>query len=131
MNPTIKNIFKIELKNILDVGSIYQVSNSQWVSLLVVVPKKNGKCKICVDYRELNKSTRKDHFPLPFVDQVLDTLSRKKCFSFLVVLVDISKCKFILMTKIRQHLRVHGAHFPTWFFLLACAMPQLIYRWKY
>ena len=36
-----------------------------------------------VDYRELNKATKKDHFPLPFIDQVLDTLASKKYFSFL------------------------------------------------
>lgn len=49
----------------------------------MVVPKKNGKWKICVDYRELYKSTQKDDFPLPFVEQVLDTLVGKKYFSFL------------------------------------------------
>jgi hypothetical protein len=49
-----------------------------------VVPKKViRKWRICVDFWELNKSTLKDYFPLPFIDQVLDTLSRKKYFSFL------------------------------------------------
>eukprot|EP00253_Pinus_taeda_P030756 PITA_30756 len=49
----------------------------------LLVPKKNGKWQICVDYIELNKATQKDHFPLPFIDQVLDTLAGKKFFSFL------------------------------------------------
>jgi hypothetical protein len=49
----------------------------------VIIPKKNGKWHICVDYRELNKATQKDHLPLPFIDQVLDTLAGKKFFSFL------------------------------------------------
>ena len=57
--------------------------NSEWVSPLVLVTKKNGKWRICVDYRELNKATKKDHFPLPFIDQVLDGLAGKKFFSFL------------------------------------------------
>ena len=48
-----------------------------------MVPRKNGKWHICVDYRELNKATQKDHFPLPFINQVLDTLERKKFFFFL------------------------------------------------
>ena len=53
------------------------------MSQLVIVPKKNGMCRIFVDYRELNKETQKDHFPFPFIDQVLDTLAGKKFFSFL------------------------------------------------
>jgi len=76
-------VVKAELQKLLDVNFIYPISNSKWVSPLVVVPKKNGKWRICVDYRELNKATQKDHFPLPFIDQVLDTLAGKKFFSFL------------------------------------------------
>ena len=53
------------------------------MSPLFIVPKKNGKWRVCVDYRELNKATQKDHFPLPFIVQVLDTLSGKQLFSFL------------------------------------------------
>ena len=45
--------------------------------------QENGKWRVCVDYRELNKDTQKDHFPFPFIDQVFDTLSGKKFFSFL------------------------------------------------
>lgn len=83
MNPTLKNIVKEELQKLFDAGFIYPISNSQWVSLLVIVPKNNGKWRICVDYRELNKATLKDHFPLPFINQVLDTLVENKFFSFL------------------------------------------------
>ena len=83
MNPAMKEIMKTELQKLLNVGFIYPISDSQWVSPLVVLPKKNGKWRICVDYRELNKETQKDHFPLPFIDQVLDNLSGKKYFSFL------------------------------------------------
>jgi hypothetical protein len=83
LNPHLRDIFKEELQKLLDVDFIYPISYSQWVSPLVIIPNKNGKWKICVDYRELNKSTQKDHFPLPFIDQVLDTLARKNFFSFL------------------------------------------------
>jgi hypothetical protein len=83
MNPALKDIVKEELQKLLQANLIYPISDSQWVSPLVIVPKKNGKWRICVDFRELNKSTHKDYFPLPFIDQVLDTLSGKKYFSFL------------------------------------------------
>ena len=83
MNPALRDIIREELQKLLNVNFIYPISDSRWVSPLVVVPKKNGKWRICVDYRELNKATLKDYFPLPFIDQVLDTLSEKKFFSFL------------------------------------------------
>eukprot|EP00253_Pinus_taeda_P016090 PITA_16090 len=83
MNLALKNIVKEELQKLLDAGFIYPISDSEWVSPLVLVPKKNGKWRICVDYRELNKATKKDHFPLPFIDQVLDGLAGKNFFSFL------------------------------------------------
>ena len=83
LNPHLKEIVKEELQKQLDVNFIYPISDSKWVSPLVVVPKKNGKWRICVDYRELNKATQKDHFPLPFIVHVLDKLAGKKFFSFL------------------------------------------------
>jgi hypothetical protein len=48
-----------------------------------MVPNKNRKWRICVDYKELNNETHKDHFPLPFIYQVLDLLAGNKYFSFL------------------------------------------------
>jgi hypothetical protein len=83
MNPNLREILKEELQKLLKVGFIYPISDSEWVSPFVIVFKKNGKWRMCIDYRALNKSTQKDHFPLPFIDQVLDSLSGKKFFSFL------------------------------------------------
>eukprot|EP00253_Pinus_taeda_P020812 PITA_20812 len=83
MNPMLQDVVREELQKLLRVNFIYPISDSQWVSPLVVVPKKNGKWRICVDYRQLNKATLKDYFPLPFIDQVLDTLAGKSSFSFL------------------------------------------------
>eukprot|EP00253_Pinus_taeda_P007704 PITA_07704 len=83
MNPNLREIVKEEVQKLLNVNFIYPISDSRWVSPLVIVPKKNGKWRVCIDYRELNKATLKDHFPLPCIDQVLDTLAGKKYFSFL------------------------------------------------
>ena len=80
MNSALKDIVKEELQKLLNVGFIYPISDSKWVSPLVVVPKKvTGKWRICVYFKELNKATLKDYFPFPFIDQVLDVLSRKYC----------------------------------------------------
>ena len=80
---------------------IYPISDSSWVSPVQVVPKKGGMTvvkndnneliptrtvtgwRICMDYRKLNKATRKDHFPLPFIDQMLDRLAGHDYYCFL------------------------------------------------
>jgi hypothetical protein len=83
INHALKEIVKEELHKLLDAQFIYPISDNQWVSPLVIVPKKNDKWRICVYYQEINKATLKDYFPLPFIDHVLDTLPDKKYFSFL------------------------------------------------
>eukprot|EP00253_Pinus_taeda_P025272 PITA_25272 len=83
MNPSLKEIVKEELQTLLDVGFIHPISYYEWVSPLVLFPKKNGKWRICVDYKELNKATNKYHFPLPFTEKFLDGLAKYKFFSFL------------------------------------------------
>eukprot|EP00253_Pinus_taeda_P031771 PITA_31771 len=65
---------KEELEKLLDIGFIYPISDNEWVSPIVLVPKKKGKWSTCVDYGELNKATKRDHFSLPFIDQVFDGL---------------------------------------------------------
>lgn len=60
VNPTLKEIIKDELQKLLVADFIYPISDSIWVSPLVVVLKKKSKWKICDDYRELNKGTLRD-----------------------------------------------------------------------
>ena len=59
MNPNIRDIMKGEIQKVLEAGFIYPISDNEWVSPLVIVPKKNGKWRVYVDYRELNKATHK------------------------------------------------------------------------
>jgi hypothetical protein len=83
MNPTLTEIVKVELQKFLIVDFVYPISDNKWVSPLVIVPKMNAKWWVCIDYRELNEATLKDHSPPPFIDQVLDTLAEKKKNYFL------------------------------------------------
>jgi hypothetical protein len=59
------------------------VEEAAWLSTIVVVPKKNGKFKICVDFKKVNAVTKKDPFPLPFTHEVLNTVVGCETYSFL------------------------------------------------
>ncbi|XP_058777081.1 uncharacterized protein LOC131651432, partial [Vicia villosa] len=101
LNPTMKEVVRKEVIKLLEAGMIYPISDSAWVSPVQVVPKKGGMTvirndknelipsrtvtgwRMCIDYRRLNKATRKDHFPLPFMDQMLERLSGQNYYCFL------------------------------------------------
>ena len=59
-----------QIQTMLDEG-IIEESHSPWMAPAVFVPKKSGDLRLCIDYRELNKKTTKDGFPLPLPDEVL------------------------------------------------------------
>nr|GEZ42122.1 reverse transcriptase domain-containing protein [Tanacetum cinerariifolium] len=101
VNPKIHDVIKKEVIKLLDAGMIYPISDSPWVSPIHYVPKKGGMTvipnenneliptrlvtgwRVCIDYRKLNDATRKDHFPLPFMDQMLEMLARNEFYCFL------------------------------------------------
>ena len=101
LNPNMKEVVRTEVLKLLDVGIIYPISDSTWVSPVQVVPKKSGITvvkndnnelvptrmttgwRVCIDYRKLNSVTRKDHFPLPFIDQMLERLAGHSYYCFL------------------------------------------------
>ncbi|MCO5604218.1 hypothetical protein L7F22_058381 [Adiantum nelumboides] len=64
-----------EVRKLLNAGFIYPVEDSKWVSPVVVNSKKNGKWRVCVDYKALNAATKRDHFPLPFQDEILNEVA--------------------------------------------------------
>ena len=88
LNPIMKEAIRKEVLKWLNAGFIYAISDSPWVSPVHVVPKNGGFTmiknkknelistrtvtgwRVCIDYRKLNTATRKDHYPLPFIDQM-------------------------------------------------------------
>ncbi|GJY30916.1 reverse transcriptase domain-containing protein [Tanacetum coccineum] len=101
VNLKIHDVIKKEVEKLLDARLIYLISDSPWVSPVHCVPKKGGMTvvtndenelvptrlvtgwRVCIDYRKLNEATRKDHFPLPFMDQILKRLAGNEYYCFL------------------------------------------------
>jgi len=101
LNPSMQEVVRGEVIKLLDAGIIYPISDSKWVSPIHVVPKRAGvtvfqnkegklvptrvqsKWRVCIDYRKLNITIRKDHFPLPFIVQMVERLAGHKYFYFL------------------------------------------------
>ncbi|MCO5603794.1 hypothetical protein L7F22_057946 [Adiantum nelumboides] len=65
----------VEVRKLLNADFIYPIEDLEWVSLVVVTPKKNGKWRVCVDYKSLNAATKRNHFPLPFQDEILNEVA--------------------------------------------------------
>nr|GEV49151.1 reverse transcriptase domain-containing protein [Tanacetum cinerariifolium] len=101
VNPKIYDVIKKEVEKLIDAGLIYPISDSPWVSRVHCVPKKGGftvveneeneliptrlvtRWRVCIDYRQLNEATRKDYFPLMFMDQMLERLAGNEYYCFL------------------------------------------------
>nr|GEV28785.1 reverse transcriptase domain-containing protein [Tanacetum cinerariifolium] len=101
VNPKIHDVIKNEVIKLLDAGLIYLISDSPWVCPVQCVPKKDGFTvveneeneliltrlvmgwRVCIDDCRLNEATRKDHFPLPHMDQMLKRLVGNQYYCFL------------------------------------------------
>ncbi|KAK1698951.1 hypothetical protein QYE76_015648 [Lolium multiflorum] len=88
--PKMKEVVRNEVLKLLEAGIIYPIADSRWVSPVHCVPKKGGMTvvpndndelipqrivvgyRMCIDFRKVNKVTKKDHYPLPFIDQMLE-----------------------------------------------------------
>lgn len=107
---------------------VVQPSSSPWASPIVLVPKKDGSQRFCVDYRRLNAITRKDVYPLPRIEDILTALGEARYFSSLdlasgywqVPLDDDAREK-VLSPHIEDYLNSLECH-------LGCAMPRLLFR---
>ena len=100
MNPKMKGVVRTEILKLLEASIIYPIADSRWLSHVHCVPKKGGITvvpndknelipqrivtgyKMVIDFRKLKKATRKDHYPLPFIDQLLEILSKHTHFCF-------------------------------------------------
>ena len=83
VKPEILLKIKEEIKKQLDAGFLEMAKYPQWVANIVPVPKKDGKVRMCVDYRDLNRASPKNNFPLPHIDTLVDNRAKHSFFSFM------------------------------------------------
>ncbi|KAL3680008.1 hypothetical protein R1sor_022964 [Riccia sorocarpa] len=83
MNPNYAETVRKEIEKLREADFIYPVKEYEWLSSVVIVPKKNGKLRVCVDYRKLNEHTVKDPYPIPFIDDILDKVAGKDAYTFM------------------------------------------------
>ena len=98
LNLKMREVVRTEILKLLEAGIIYLIADSRWVSLVHCVPKKGGITivpndknelipqrivtgyRMVIDFGKLNRETKKDHFPLPFTDKMLERLSKHTHF---------------------------------------------------
>jgi hypothetical protein len=106
LNPNYVTTTKQNINKLLATRFIESIKEARWLSPTIIVPKKNGKLRICINFLKLNAATKKDPYPLLFIDEVLNIVVRYKAYSFLdgysryhqisIVLEDIYNNAFII-----------------------------------
>ena len=82
-HPDHHRIIQTDVDNLLKASFIRKIKYPEWLANVVVVPKKGGKWRVCVNYMDLNEACPKDSFPLPRIDQIVDALAEHRILSFL------------------------------------------------
>ncbi len=72
---------KQNIDKLLVAGFVESIEEATWLSPKVIVPKKNGKLRICIDFKKLNATTKKDPYPLPFTNEVLNIVAEYEAYS--------------------------------------------------
>nr|GEY10480.1 reverse transcriptase domain-containing protein [Tanacetum cinerariifolium] len=143
INLKIHDVIKKEVLKLLDAGLIYPISDSPWVSPVHCVPKKGGFTvveneeneliptrlvkgwRLCIDYRKLNEATHKDHFPLPFMDHMLERLAGNEYYCFLGLFSNSHRFE---RSKKRPHSCILTECLPTDAWLLAYVMHRARFK---
>ena len=91
MHPKLEPLIQSEVKKLLDARIIFKVRHSEWVSNLVPVRNKSVEIRLCVDFKNLNRASDKDNYPVPLMEQILQIVSGSELFSLLDVFSDYNQ----------------------------------------
>ena len=107
VNPIVRNTIDTHVKTMLEPSNI-QPSNSPWASPVVLVKKKDGTDRFCIDHRKLNAVTIKDSYPLPRIDDILDKLHGTKYFSTLDLMSGYWQCSLAKSAQAKTAFTTYG-----------------------
>src|SRR3954469_11357010 len=141
-----KDVVRTEILKLLAAGIIYPIADSKWVSPVHCVPKKGGMTvvpneknelipqrtiigyRMCIDYRKLNKATRKDHYPLPFIYQMLEGCLKTPTSAISMGILASPRFTSTPRIKRRPLSRVLSVLMLIGVCLLVCVMHLLLFR---
>ena len=82
-NDIVAKKIKEKIDKLKEAKFIYEIEHTDWVSPIVVVPKKNGKLRVCVNLKKVKSTTIRDNYPLPITEHVLERVAGKEAYNFL------------------------------------------------
>ena len=104
---------KEEVDRQYNAGFLRVVNYPKWLANVVSVPKKDGKVRMCVEFRDLSKASRKDDFPLPHIDILVDNTAGHALLSFMDGLSGYNQIKWLYKIWRKPPLLHHGGHIAT------------------
>jgi hypothetical protein len=110
INPMLLPVMEKEVKNILDAKIIIPLRYSEWVANLVPVRKKNGEIRLCVDFWNLNRSSKKDNYPLPKMEHILQRVTGAARMSMIDGFSGYNQIFVFQKIERRQPLPLLGVH---------------------
>ena len=92
-------VVKSEVQRLKEAGAIREIFFPKWLTNTVIVKKKNGKWRVCIDFTDLNQACPKDPFPMPKIDQLVDATYGHPRMSFLDAFQGYHQIALALRTK--------------------------------
>ncbi|MCO5605372.1 hypothetical protein L7F22_059555 [Adiantum nelumboides] len=99
-NETVARKIKEEIEKLKEAEFIYEIEHTDWVSPIIVVPKKNGNFRVRLNLKKVNAATIRDNYPLPIIEHVLERVAGKEAYNFLD---DFSRYNQLLIDPKDQH----------------------------
>ncbi|RDX85176.1 hypothetical protein CR513_33672, partial [Mucuna pruriens] len=97
----------------MEAGFLAVAEYPQWVANIVPVPKKDEKVQMCIDYRDLNRASPKDNFPLPHIDILVDNTAQHTFYSFMDGFSGYNQIRMAQEDREKPPSLLHGEHSTT------------------